>query len=109
MCGCFAAADVNAVPSSHSSSSSSSAATSISEHRLFINCTACGRIHCEKEGEGPCFFCGSYVSLNGTQPNPDFLVPHAPGGSQMELMNEEGMLCKLMLFSCVFQNLIILM
>eukprot|EP00466_Bigelowiella_natans_P003641 jgi/Bigna1/73340/fgenesh1_pg.23_\ len=31
-------------------------------HALFSNCTVCGRIVCEKEGEGPCFFCGSFVS-----------------------------------------------
>jgi hypothetical protein len=30
-------------------------------HALFANCTACGRILCEAEGEGPCFFCNSIV------------------------------------------------
>jgi hypothetical protein len=31
------------------------------DHRLINNCTACGKIACEQEGEGPCFFCGNPV------------------------------------------------
>ena len=30
-------------------------------HKLINNCTTCGRIICEQEGEGPCFFCGNQV------------------------------------------------
>ena len=35
-------------------------------HPLFTNCTACGKVVCEAEGEGPCFFCGSFVSKQGS-------------------------------------------
>lgn len=31
-------------------------------HDLINNCTKCGRIVCEQEGSGPCFFCDSMVS-----------------------------------------------
>ncbi|KAJ2081890.1 hypothetical protein H4R24_001986 [Coemansia sp. RSA 988] len=31
------------------------------EHPLFTNCLTCGRIICESEGSGPCFFCNSNV------------------------------------------------
>lgn len=31
------------------------------KHSLINNCTSCGRIVCEQEGEGPCYFCGSLV------------------------------------------------
>ncbi|VDM33907.1 unnamed protein product [Hydatigera taeniaeformis] len=30
-------------------------------HRLIGNCTNCGRIVCEQEGSGPCYFCGELV------------------------------------------------
>jgi len=30
-------------------------------HGLVNNCTACGKIICEQEGEGPCLFCGAWV------------------------------------------------
>ena len=30
-------------------------------HRLVSNCTNCGRIVCEQEGSGPCYFCGKMV------------------------------------------------
>jgi len=43
------------------------------EHKLITNCTACGRIVCEKEGEGECFFCGSIVTSTGTVMNPEFI------------------------------------
>jgi hypothetical protein len=43
-------------------------------HALFTNCTACGKIVCEQEGEGPCFFCGSMVTAAGTFPNDDFVA-----------------------------------
>lgn len=36
------------------------------EHKLVTNCTACGKIMCEMEGEGECFFCGSIVTRDGT-------------------------------------------
>jgi Putative zinc finger motif, C2HC5-type len=43
------------------------------QHDLFTNCIACGKIICDREGEGPCFSCGSYVSLTGTEPSPEFV------------------------------------
>ena len=30
-------------------------------HKLINNCLSCGRIVCEQEDEGPCFFCGQLV------------------------------------------------
>ncbi|XP_002731363.1 activating signal cointegrator 1-like [Saccoglossus kowalevskii] len=30
-------------------------------HRLVNNCIKCGRVVCDQEGAGPCFFCGSLV------------------------------------------------
>jgi activating signal cointegrator 1 len=30
-------------------------------HNLVNNCLTCGKIICEQEGEGPCFFCGNIV------------------------------------------------
>lgn len=30
-------------------------------HRLIGNCTSCGRIVCEQEGSGCCYFCGNLV------------------------------------------------
>ncbi|GAB5360100.1 hypothetical protein AAMO2058_000598200 [Amorphochlora amoebiformis] len=42
-------------------------------HDLYCNCTVCGRIICQKEGEGPCFFCGSLVSKERIIPNDDFI------------------------------------
>jgi hypothetical protein len=32
-----------------------------SKHKLIGNCVKCGRIVCEQEGSGPCFFCGNLV------------------------------------------------
>lgn len=32
-----------------------------SRHKLVGNCLNCGRIVCEQEGSGPCYFCGSLV------------------------------------------------
>ncbi|KAJ2744179.1 hypothetical protein GGI20_003180 [Coemansia sp. BCRC 34301] len=32
-----------------------------SEHALLTNCLTCGRIICDKEGPGPCMFCGTHV------------------------------------------------
>lgn len=43
-------------------------------HPLFTNCTACGKIVCQQEGEGPCYFCGSMVTAAGTFANDDFLT-----------------------------------
>ncbi|VDO83564.1 unnamed protein product [Soboliphyme baturini] len=34
-----------------------------SAHGLVNNCLSCGRIVCEQEGSGPCFFCGSLVTM----------------------------------------------
>ena len=31
------------------------------KHKLIGNCLKCGRIVCEQEGSGPCFFCGNLV------------------------------------------------
>lgn len=33
-------------------------------HKLISNCLECGRIVCEQEGSGPCFFCESMVCTN---------------------------------------------
>lgn len=30
-------------------------------HGLILNCLECGRVVCEQEGSGPCFFCGNLV------------------------------------------------
>ena len=32
-----------------------------SKHNLVNNCRNCGRVVCEQEGSGPCFFCHSLV------------------------------------------------
>ncbi|KAM6594041.1 hypothetical protein CsatA_001744 [Cannabis sativa] len=37
------------------------------QHRLISNCLSCGKIVCEKEGEGPCSFCGSLVLGKGSK------------------------------------------
>lgn len=34
------------------------------KHRLISNCSVCGKIVCEQEGEGPCLFCGAWVSAD---------------------------------------------
>jgi len=31
------------------------------KHKLISNCMSCGRIVCDQEGSGPCFFCGNLV------------------------------------------------
>lgn len=36
------------------------------KHRLVNNCTNCGKIICELEGEGPCLFCGAWVEKDTT-------------------------------------------
>lgn len=36
-------------------------------HKLINNCLSCGRIVCELEGEGPCFFCGNLVVGKNSQ------------------------------------------
>eukprot|EP01084_Bolivina_argentea_P319380 553963_1 len=38
-------------------------------HDVFKNCTQCGNILCAIEGEGPCFYCSSFVTLAGSIPN----------------------------------------
>ena len=43
-----------------------------SVHPLFTNCTVCGKIICEAEGEGLCLFCGSMVTQAGTFPSEEF-------------------------------------
>jgi hypothetical protein len=43
------------------------------DHALVANCTACGKIVCAAEGEGECFFCGSFVTSTGTVPAPEFI------------------------------------
>uniref|UniRef100_A0A803P9J4 Zinc finger C2HC5-type domain-containing protein n=1 Tax=Cannabis sativa TaxID=3483 RepID=A0A803P9J4_CANSA len=37
------------------------------QHRLISNCLSCGKIVCEKEGEGPFSFCGSLVLGKGSK------------------------------------------
>ena len=44
------------------------------EHGLFSNCTVCGYVLCQREGEGPCFFCGSFVTKLRTDRNSDYRV-----------------------------------
>ncbi|EAR92830.2 zinc finger, C2HC5-type family protein (macronuclear) [Tetrahymena thermophila SB210] len=34
-------------------------------HNLINNCLVCGRVICEQEGAGPCFFCGNDVLAKG--------------------------------------------
>ncbi|ESO09785.1 hypothetical protein HELRODRAFT_183880 [Helobdella robusta] len=36
-------------------------------HALVNNCLECGRVVCEQEGSGPCFFCGSLVCTKAEQ------------------------------------------
>ncbi|KAL0232007.1 hypothetical protein PCE1_003003 [Barthelona sp. PCE] len=33
------------------------------KHPFLCNCLFCGRIHCEREGYGPCLFCGKSLKL----------------------------------------------
>jgi len=35
------------------------------KHALINNCLVCGRVVCEQEGEGPCYFCGNPVYRPG--------------------------------------------
>ncbi|XP_050295164.1 activating signal cointegrator 1 [Anthonomus grandis grandis] len=35
------------------------------EHEFMNNCQECGRIHCYKEGPGPCLFCGNEIRVRG--------------------------------------------
>lgn len=44
------------------------------EHPFFSNCRVCGRVVCEAEGAGSCFFCFSHVTALATIPNEDFIV-----------------------------------
>ncbi|XP_005994154.1 activating signal cointegrator 1 [Latimeria chalumnae] len=37
------------------------------KHKLVNNCLSCGRIICEQEGSGPCFFCGTLVCTREEQ------------------------------------------
>lgn len=61
------------------------------EHALVTNCTACGKIVCEVEGEGPCYFCGSYITKDGTVPSQEFLesmlMGEDTGASEMDIIN----------------------
>ena len=36
-------------------------------HRLLGNCMSCGRVICEQEGWGPCFFCGEPFMKKGKE------------------------------------------
>lgn len=38
------------------------------KHALINNCLSCGRIVCQLEGEGPCFFCGNPVYAKNFNP-----------------------------------------
>ena len=71
LCGCGASVDRDAVPASGAGGAGATS-TGAAGHVLFANCTVCGRIHCEKEGEGPCFYCHSFVTKQGTTPAPEF-------------------------------------
>ena len=37
------------------------------DHALINNCVHCGRITCELEEEGPCFFCGKLIFAKGSE------------------------------------------
>ncbi|EDO46391.1 predicted protein [Nematostella vectensis] len=37
------------------------------KHGLVNNCTSCGRIVCDQEGAGPCYFCGALVCSRAEQ------------------------------------------
>ncbi|KAH9314723.1 hypothetical protein KI387_023350 [Taxus chinensis] len=53
------------------------------EHKLVNNCLACGKIVCEKEGEGPCMFCGKSEVWCHESPS-KHLRGHAEGNSEAE-------------------------
>lgn len=55
------------------------------QHPLVCNCTACGKIVCELEGEGECFFCGSFVTKTGTQIAPEFLKVMSGKGEEEDV------------------------
>ena len=49
-------------------------------HPFVNNCLRCGRIVCLQEDVGPCFFCGHFVTPQGTpQITPFTLTPTTPG------------------------------
>jgi len=60
------------------------------EHSLFTNCTSCGRIICEAEGDGPCFFCGSLVTRDATFINEDFVKHMRRIGGDKEKSESAG-------------------
>lgn len=43
------------------------------KHKLVANCLECGRIVCEQEGFGPCFFCGNFVLSAEQKKNPSLI------------------------------------
>ncbi|KAL1512726.1 hypothetical protein ABEB36_002267 [Hypothenemus hampei] len=45
------------------------------EHEFMNNCLHCGRIHCMKEGPGPCLYCGNEIHLKGEIQNPGNAKP----------------------------------
>jgi alkylated DNA repair dioxygenase AlkB len=52
-------------------------------HPFVNNCLRCGRIVCLQEDVGPCFFCGHFVTPQGTpQITPFTLTPTTPGNEE---------------------------
>ncbi|EGR33130.1 thyroid hormone receptor interactor 4, putative [Ichthyophthirius multifiliis] len=69
-------------------------------HNLINNCLTCGRIICEQEGIGPCFFCGNEVLQKGQRADfgkdeeefPEFQDPTSEPSCQQKgaiMRNEE--------------------
>ncbi|CAF2952255.1 unnamed protein product [Rotaria sp. Silwood2] len=52
-----------------------------SKHKLISNCLKCGRIVCEQEGSGPCFFCGNLVC---TRDERQLIISGTQEGKQLE-------------------------
>lgn len=51
-----------------------------SKHDLVNNCIECGRIVCEQEGSGPCFFCGNLVCSSREE---QILSSHSKKGQRL--------------------------
>ena len=73
-------------------------------HKLVANCLKCGRIVCEKEGSGPCYFCSNLVctpeelekikrgSVKGEKLKADLLSRTWKGGIELVAQNLEAAL-----------------
>lgn len=56
----------------------------VTRHKLVNNCLACGRVVCEQEGEGPCFFCG----------NPVYKIGNPLGGQDFITLEDSQIIAK---------------